>query len=63
MERGNFGGCPALSKALTVSAVGCAAKGIIQSSITACNRIDNSICPANKSRILPGWCHIKFSPP
>jgi len=52
--RGNFWGCSAHSKTLAVSAVILVAKGIIQSSITACGRRDHSICWASRSRLLHG---------
>jgi len=53
-ERGNFGGCPNHSNALTVYAAAVAAvfaaKGIMQSPITSCSRRDHSICQASANR-------------
>jgi len=47
--RSNFGGCPGHSKVLATVAVAVAfaAKGIIQSPITACSRRDHSVCQAS----------------
>ena len=53
-RRGNFGGCPGHSKALTIFAaavaVAFAAKVIIQSLITSYSRGDYSVCQASANR-------------